>query len=139
MVLRARQSKTAPGVEEPGGAFLQQLEEVVGAIYQEDNHTRILPPYLSKVNPNPKRTRPQVKNQGHQPINAVSKITHYTHVMNSKESLYLIAMRWSKVKIFFNCVKPVHQVNEHSNKIHCQVANSKRRHHSLLHYERAAH
>ena len=37
----------------------------------------------------------------------------------------------------FNCLKQGHQVNEYSNKTHCQVANCKRHHHSLLHYERA--
>ena len=39
-------------------------------------------------------------------------------------------------KMCFNCLKQGHQVNECSNKTHCQVANCKRHHHSLLHYER---
>ena len=42
------------------------------------------------------------------------------------------------LKMCFNCLKQGHQVNECSNKTHCQVANCKRHHHSLLHYERAA-
>ena len=41
-------------------------------------------------------------------------------------------------KVCFNCLKQGHQVNECSNKTHCQVTNCKRHHHSLLHYERAA-
>ena len=48
--------------------------------------------------------------------------------------------RYEVVKSFkmcFNCLKQGHQVNECSNKTHCQVANCKRHHHSLLHYERA--
>ena len=40
-------------------------------------------------------------------------------------------------KICFNCLKQGHQVNECSNKTRCQVANCRRHHHSLLHYERA--
>ena len=39
-------------------------------------------------------------------------------------------------KIYFNCLKQGHQVNECLNKTHWQVANCKT-HHSLLHYERA--
>lgn len=49
--------------------------------------------------------------------------------------------RYEVVKSFkmcFNCLKQGHQVNECSNKTHCQVANCKRHHHSLLHYARAA-
>ena len=41
-------------------------------------------------------------------------------------------------KVCFNCLKQGHQVNECLNKTHCQVANCKRHHHSLLHYVRAA-
>ena len=40
-------------------------------------------------------------------------------------------------KMCFNCLKQGHQVNECSNKTHCQVANCKRHHRSLLHYEHA--
>ena len=42
-----------------------------------------------------------------------------------------------RFKMCFNCLKQGHQVNECSNKTHCQVANCKRHHHTLLHYERA--
>ena len=48
--------------------------------------------------------------------------------------------RYEVVKSFkmcFSCLKQGHQVNECSNKTHCQVANCKRHHHCLLHYERA--
>ena len=48
--------------------------------------------------------------------------------------------RYEVVKSFkmcLNCLKQGHQVNECLNKTHCQVANCKRHHHSLLHYERA--
>ena len=40
-------------------------------------------------------------------------------------------------KMCFNCLKQGHQVNECSNKTHCQVANCRRHHHCLLHYERS--
>lgn len=43
-----------------------------------------------------------------------------------------------RFKLCFNCLKQGHQVNECSNKTHCQVTNCKRHHHSLLHHEHAA-
>ena len=42
-----------------------------------------------------KEMNPQ-KNQSHQPAHAVIKLTHFTDVVNLKESLYLSATRWSR-------------------------------------------
>lgn len=41
-------------------------------------------------------------------------------------------------KVCFNCLKQRHQVNDCSNKTHCQDANCKKHHDSLLHHDRAA-
>ena len=43
-----------------------------------------------------------------------------------------------RFKLCFSCLKQGHQVNECSNKTHCQVTNCKRHHHSRLHHEHAA-
>ena len=82
-----------------------------------------------KGDPQPKGAEPTNKEPKSQPAYAVIK-----HKRKYVPERYEVAKSF---KVCFNRLKQGHQVNECSNKTHCQVTNCKRHHHSLLHYERA--